>query len=96
MLPQPIARKIPKELVTHGDTRIDNYYWLNERENQEVIDYLNAENAYLDEQMAHTKPLQEELYKEIVSRFAQTDMTVPYKYNGYFYSWRIYFSLCFC
>ena len=85
MLPQPIARKIPKELVTHGDTRIDNYYWLNERENQEVIDYLNAENAYLDEQMAHTKPLQEELYKEIVSRFAQTDMTVPYKYNGYYY-----------
>ena len=85
MLNQPIARKIPKELVTHGDTRIDNYYWLNERENQEVIDYLNAENAYLDEQMAHTKTLQEELYKEIVARFAQTDMTVPYKYNGYYY-----------
>lgn len=85
MLNKPIAPKIPKVLTTHNDTRIDNYYWLNDRENPQVITYLNEENAYLEEQMAQTKPLQEELYKEIVARFAQTDMSVPYRYNGYYY-----------
>ena len=85
MLNQPVARIIPKELNTHDDVRIDNYYWLNERENPEVIAYLNAENTFLDEQTAHTKPLQAELFKEIVARFAQTDMSVPFKYHGYYY-----------
>ena len=51
----PIAQKIPKELEIHGDLRIDNYYWLNERENQEVIDYLEQENAYYDTMTSHTK-----------------------------------------
>lgn len=80
-----IAKKEPKALSIHDDTRIDHYYWLNDRENPDVIAYLNAENDYLNAQMAHTQALQETLYKEIVARFAQTDMTVPYKYNGYFY-----------
>src|SRR5690606_4714700 len=81
----PVATKKPKELSMHGDTRVDNYYWLNERENPEVIEYLNAENAYTDQMMADTEELQEELFNEIVSRIKQTDESVPYKKNGYFY-----------
>jgi oligopeptidase B len=81
----PKARKHQKKLSTHGHTRIDNYYWLKDRENPRVIDYLNQENAYLDAKMAHTKSFQESLFKEIVARFAQTDMSVPYLYHGYWY-----------
>jgi oligopeptidase B len=81
----PKAKIQPTELSIHDHTRIDNYYWLKERENPKVIDYLNAENAYLNEKMAHTKPFQEDLFKEIVARFAQTDMSVPYRYHGYWY-----------
>ncbi len=81
----PVAKKIPKELTIHGDTRIDNYFWLRERENPEVIEYLKAENAYTDSVMAHTKDLQKKLYDEIVARIKQDDKSVPYKKNGYFY-----------
>ena len=81
----PVAKKQPKELTAHGDTRIDNYYWLNERENPEVIAYLNAENAYTQEVMADTEELQEKLFKEIVSRIKQTDESVPFKRDGYYY-----------
>lgn len=81
----PMAKKIPKELTIHGDTRVDNYYWLNERENPEVIKYLEKENAYTDAVMKHTEPLQEELYNEIKSKIKQNDESVPYKHNGYFY-----------
>jgi oligopeptidase B len=55
----PKAKKIPMELTIHGHTRVDNYYWLRERENPEVIDFLEAENAYKEEVMAHTEPLQD-------------------------------------
>lgn len=81
----PVAKKIPKELTIHGDTRIDNYYWMNERENPEVIAYLEAENAYKDSVMKHTEPLQEKLYEEIKSKIKQEDESVPYKENGYYY-----------
>lgn len=81
----PAAKKLPKELSMHGDVRVDNYYWLNERENPEVIAYLNAENDYTKQMMADTEELQEKLFKEIVSRIKQTDESVPYKKNGYFY-----------
>jgi len=81
----PVAKKIKKELTIHGDTRIDNYFWLNERDNPEVIDYLKAENEYLKTVMKHTEPLQEKLYKEIIGRIKQTDMSVPYKEQGYYY-----------
>lgn len=85
-LPQPpVAKKQPKELSIHGDTRIDNYYWLNERENPEVISYLTAENDYTQQVMGDTEELQEKLFDEIVSRIKQTDESVPYKKNGYFY-----------
>lgn len=81
----PEARKIPKELTIHGDTRIDNYYWLNQRENPEVIEYLEAENVYKESMMGHTRKLQDKLYREIVGRIKQTDMSVPYRDNGYYY-----------
>ncbi len=84
-IPSPVATKKPKELTTHGDTRLDPYYWLNERENPEVIDYLTAENQYLDTMLSHSKGFQEKLYNELVGRIKQTDMSVPYKENGYFY-----------
>ena len=81
----PIAKKIPKELSIHNDVRIDNYYWLNDRENPEVIKYLEEENAYCDTMMAHTKDFQQDLFEEMKSRIKEDDESVPYKYNGYWY-----------
>ena len=81
----PVAEKIKKELTIHGDTRVDNYYWLNERENPKVLEYLKAENEYKEAVMKHTEALQEKLYNEIVGRIKQTDMSVPYKESGYYY-----------
>jgi len=81
----PVAIKIPVELTKHGHTRIDDYYWLRERENPEVIKYLEEENAYFDTMMSGTKQLQEKLYNEIVGRIKQTDMSVPYLQECYYY-----------
>lgn len=81
----PVAEIIKKELTAHNHARVDNYYWLNERENPKVIDYLNAENAYTDSVMAHTKAFQDTLYNEIVGRIKKDDSSVPFKENGYYY-----------
>ncbi|MBN2275413.1 MAG: S9 family peptidase [Bacteroidales bacterium] len=81
----PKAEKIEKTLSLHGHTRIDPYFWLNERENPAVLDYLKKENEYTDFMMKDTKELQEKLYNEIIGRIKQTDMSVPYKDNGYYY-----------
>ncbi|KPM33248.1 Protease II [Croceitalea dokdonensis DOKDO 023] len=81
----PRAKKIPKELTIHGDVRVDNYYWLNNREDKEVIAYLEAENAYYEENTAHTKKLQSRLFDEMKSRIKEDDTSVPYKLNGYYY-----------
>jgi oligopeptidase B len=81
----PIAKKIPKKLKKHQNIRIDNYYWLNDRENPEVIDYLNAENKYYNQMTAHTKDFQEQLFLEMKARIKEDDQSVPYLYNGYFY-----------
>ena len=81
----PKAEKKPKELTIHGDTRVDDYFWLKERENPEVIKYLEAENEYTETMMKHTKKFQDNLFEEIVGRIKQTDESVPYKDNGYFY-----------
>ncbi|PKQ70960.1 S9 family peptidase [Raineya orbicola] len=85
---QPIAPKAaikPKELITHGHKRIDNYYWLNERENPEVIAYLKAENEYLEQMLAPSKVLREKLFEEIKGRIKEDDESLPYKYKGYYY-----------
>lgn len=81
----PLAAVKAKSLEKHGDVRIDNYYWLNERENPEVIDYLNKENEYYQKMTAHTKQFRDDLYEEMKSRIKEDDSSVPYFYNGYYY-----------
>jgi oligopeptidase B len=81
----PVADKRPKEMTVHGHTRIDNYFWMNNREDSSVITYLKAENAYTDHMMKDTKKFQERLYNEIIGRIKQTDESVPYLDNGYYY-----------
>ena len=81
----PIAKKNPKELISHGDVRVDDYFWLNERDNGEVLDYLHLENDYFEKMTAHTKKLENKLYEEMRSRIKEDDESVPYKYNGYWY-----------
>ncbi len=81
----PAPEKKPVELTNHGHTRIDNYYWLNERDNTEVIEYIEAENEYLEKMMAHTEPLQDRLYNEMRGRQKEDDMSVPYKKDDYYY-----------
>ncbi len=80
----PVAKKIAKELTVHGDTRIDNYFWLNQRKDQEVIDYLKAENAYTEKVMEPLKGFRESLFEEMKGRVKETDMSVPYKKDGWF------------
>ncbi len=81
----PLAEKQPKQLTIHGDTRTDNYYWLNDRENPKVVDYLKAENAYLDTVLGHTKDFQQQLFEEMKGRIKEEDQSVPYRDNGYYY-----------
>ena len=81
----PVAKIIPHKLVKHKHTRVDNYYWLNDRENPEVIDYLNKENEYYHSVTAETKGFQAELFEEMKSRIKEDDQSVPYLYNGYYY-----------
>lgn len=81
----PDTEMKPKELTIHGDTRTDNYYWLNQRENPEVTEYLEAENAYAKTKLKDTEELQDKLFKEITSRIKPKDESVPYFLNGYWY-----------
>ncbi len=81
----PIAEKIEKELTIHGDTRIDPYYWMNDRENPKVIAYIEEENAFLEARMAHTEALQDDLFREMKGRIRQDDVSAPYYDNGYYY-----------
>ncbi|WP_019948892.1 S9 family peptidase [Hymenobacter aerophilus] len=81
----PIAAVKAHALVSPFGTRTDNYYWLNERDNPEVLDYLKAENAYFDAQMAPAKDLEERLFQEMKGRIREQDESVPYRDNGYFY-----------
>jgi len=81
----PTATTRPDTLETHGHPRIDNYYWLRERDDPDVIAYLEAENAYARSVMAHTKVLEDALYEEIVGRIKQDDASVPYRQDGFYY-----------
>lgn len=92
----PIAKKVPKELTIHGDTRNDPYYWMRlsdeqknaetpDEQTQDVLNYLKAENDYLEASMGHTDSIQEVLYDEIVGRIKKEDASVPVKDNGYLY-----------
>ena len=81
----PIAKKQPKTLEKHGDIRIDDYYWLRDRNSNDTLDYLKAENAYAQAQTAHTKDFQKNLYDEMLGRIQETDLSVPTKDGNYFY-----------
>jgi len=92
----PIAKKIPFQLVKHGDTRVDDYYWMKLTDEQklaknsdaattEVVAYLNAENTYREKMTSHLADLEVTLFEEIKGRIKQTDESVPFKDNGYFY-----------
>lgn len=84
-LTPPQAKVLPTTLEKHGHQRIDNYYWLNKRDNPEVLAYLTAENEYAKAAMAHREGLEEALFEEIRGRIKQTDLSVPYKLDDYFY-----------
>jgi oligopeptidase B len=81
----PPARREPVEYVLHGNRRMDHYAWLREKQNPEVLAYLNAENAYTEALLAGTEAFQESLYQEMLARILQTDLSVPYRLRGYLY-----------
>ncbi|MBD2359266.1 S9 family peptidase [Tolypothrix sp. FACHB-123] len=81
----PVANKQPEVLKLHGDRRIDNYFWLRDDENPQVIAYLEAENTYTAAMMQHTQPLQTKLYQEMLARIKETDLSVPYRKDEYYY-----------
>lgn len=81
----PVADRIDTVLEIHGHARVDPYYWLNDRENPAVINYLEAENAYLDAKMAHTRAFQEALFEEMKGRIKEDDTSAPYLKNGFYY-----------
>jgi oligopeptidase B len=98
-LAPPVAAKKPKEITAHGHTRIDEYYWMRLTEAQrqadppdahtrEVVAHLNAENAYTEAVLAPVKQLREDLFKEMKARIKETDLSVPYRENGYWYHHR--------
>jgi oligopeptidase B len=80
-----VAKVVPRKITMHGETRVDNYFWLREKENPEVISYLEAENAYYREMMKPTEALQDRLFKEIVARIKQTDLSVPVREENFYY-----------
>jgi oligopeptidase B len=84
-LAAPHAQKKPFPMTIHNHTRIDDYYWLNNRENPEVIDYLNAENTYTEKVMAPIASQKESLFEEMKARIKEKDESVPYKDGSYFY-----------
>lgn len=81
----PTAEQIPYQLKEHGDIRVDNYYWMKERDNPEVIDYLERENDYFNKMTAEIDSFREDLFEELKSRIKEDDESVPYFYNGYWY-----------
>lgn len=82
---EPIAAKKPHQLTMHNDIRTDDYYWMKDRENPEVIEYLNAENDFYQKSTAHTQKFQKDLFDEMKARIKEDDSSVPYLYNGYYY-----------
>ncbi|MGH7396903.1 MAG: S9 family peptidase [Candidatus Rokuibacteriota bacterium] len=83
--PPPVAPKIPRTDVIHGDVRQDDYFWMRSKDDPEVVAYLTAENAYTDAVMKPTVAFQESLYAEMLARIKEDDQSVPYPLRGYFY-----------
>jgi oligopeptidase B len=81
----PSAKRVPRTEVVHGDVRVDDYFWMRDREDPAVTEYLTAENAYTDLVMKPTVAFQESLYAEMLARIKEDDQSVPYRQRGYFY-----------
>ena len=81
----PLAKRVPHQLVCHGHVRIDEYYWLKDRDNPEVLAYLEAENEYATALRSHVRDLEKTLFEEIKGRIQQTDLSVPFKLGDYLY-----------
>jgi oligopeptidase B len=81
----PVAKKVPKTVTLHGDTRVDEYGWLREKTNPDTLAYLQAENAYADAMAKPTEELAKKLYDEMLGRIRQTDVNVPYRKDGFLY-----------
>ncbi|NIL75151.1 S9 family peptidase [Rhodococcus kyotonensis] len=81
----PVAKKVPHERTHHGDTFVDNYEWLRDKDDPEVIAYLEAENAYTEQQTAGLEPLREAIFDEIKSRTQETDLSVPTRMGDWWY-----------
>jgi oligopeptidase B len=81
----PSAQKKPYKITTNGHTRVDEYYWLRDKTNQDVLDYLESENDYTKEILGHTEQLQTQLYEEMKGRIQETDEEVPYRVDDYYY-----------
>ncbi len=84
-VPPPTAKRVPKELVLHGDVRVDNYYWIRAREDPDVLEYVLKENEYTAKAMERAAPLQEKLNAEMESRIPEEDVSVPRKVDDYHY-----------
>ncbi|MBV8657517.1 MAG: S9 family peptidase [Burkholderiales bacterium] len=81
----PVAAKRPRKLVLHGETRLDDYFWLRDKQNAEVIDYLHAENRYAEALTATQKPFETALFEEMKARIKEDDASVPYRLDGFYY-----------
>jgi oligopeptidase B len=81
----PVAKRVPTTRTRHDDTVVDEYAWLRDKDDPDTLAYLEAENAWTEEQLAHTKPLQEKLFEEIRSRIQETDLSVPVRRRGWWY-----------
>ena len=81
----PVAKKQPKTLEKHGDVRVDQYYWMNQREDPDVLAHLRAENDYFASVTEHTLSFRTKLFEEMKGRIKEDDSSVPYKNNGYWY-----------
>src|SRR5215472_3290826 len=81
----PLAARKPVEHANHGDLRVDDYAWLREKENPEVLRYLHQENSFTEEVLKPTEAFQGALYQEMLSRIQQTDLSVPYRLRGHLY-----------
>ena len=81
----PVAKRVEKVDTLHGEIFRDDYHWLREKTNPEVRRYLESENAYTEASLAHTAGLRDSLYREMLGRIKETDLSVPWRYRGYWY-----------
>ena len=89
MAKPPVAKQVPYRTETHGDVRVDNYFWLREKDNPEVIAHLKAENSYTEAMLADVSTLRGALYEEMKARIKEDDSGVPYKHDDYYYYSRV-------